>query len=75
MYTCQSYYPRAEADTTEQDSAIVTTEEIILDENGNPIARPVRQEPAQNDQQGSGNEQKADNKAQRKEQVVNFDDL
>lgn len=75
MYTCQSYYPRAEADTTEQDSAIVTTEEIILDENGNPIARPVRQEPSPVDQQGSGNEQKPDNKAQRKEQVVNFDDL
>ena len=74
MYTCQSYYHSAVADTTEKDSAIVTTEEIILDENGNPIARPVRQEPAQDAQQGSG-EQKSENKSQRKEQVVNFDDL
>ena len=74
MYTCQSYYHSAVADTTETDSAIVTTEEIILDENGNPIARPVRQEPAQDAQQGSG-EQKSENKSQRKEQVVNFDDL
>ena len=74
MYTCQSYYYSAVADTTETDSAIVTTEEIILDENGNPIARPVRQEPAQDAQQGGG-EQKSENKSQRKEQVVNFDDL
>ena len=74
MYTCQSYYHSAVADTTETDSAIVTTEEIILDENGNPIARPVRQEPAQDTQQGGG-EQKSENKSQRKEQVVNFDDL
>ena len=74
MYTCQSYYHSAVADTTETDSAIVTTEEIILDENGNPIARPVRQEPAQDAQQGGG-EQKSENKSQRKEQVVNFDDL
>ncbi|MGM9709462.1 MAG: transglycosylase domain-containing protein [Prevotella sp.] len=75
MYTCQSYYPRAKSDTTEQDSAIVTTEEIILDENGNPIARPVRQEPAQENPQGSGKEQKPEQKAQHKEQVINFDDL
>ena len=74
MYTCQSYYHSAVADTTETDSSIVTTEEIILDENGNPIARPVRQEPAQDTQQGGG-EQKSENKSQRKEQVVNFDDL
>ena len=74
MYTCQSYYHSAVADTTETDSAIVTTEEIILDENGNPIARPVRQEPAQDAQQGGG-DQKSENKSQRKEQVVNFDDL
>ena len=74
MYTCQSYYHSAVADTTETDSAIVTTEEIILDENGNPIARPVRQEPAQDAHQGGG-EQKSENKSQRKEQVVNFDDL
>ena len=74
MYTCQSYYHSAVADTTETDSAIVTTEEIILDENGNPIARPVRQEPAQDAQQGGG-EQKSENKSQRKEQVVKFDDL
>ena len=74
MYTCQSYYHSAVADTTETDSAIVTTEEIILDENGNKIARPVRQEPAQDAQQGGG-EQKSENKSQRKEQVVNFDDL
>ena len=74
MYTCQSYYHSAVADTTEKDSAIVTTEEIILDENGNPIARSVRQEPAQDAQQGGG-EQKSENKSQRKEQVVNFDDL
>ena len=74
MYTCQSYYHSDVADTTEKTSTIVTTEEIILDENGNPIARPVRQEPAQDTQQGGG-EQKSENKSQRKEQVVNFDDL
>ena len=39
MYNCQSYYEVVKIDTTKQDSSIVSEEEIILDENGNPIEK------------------------------------
>ena len=39
MYGCPSYYETVESDTTRQDSVIVSEEEIILDENGNPIVK------------------------------------
>lgn len=38
MYECASYVPKARVDTTRVDSSAVE-EEIILDENGNPIIR------------------------------------
>lgn len=41
MYICQSYYPTVQRDTTKADSTIVSEEEIILDENGNPISKPA----------------------------------
>lgn len=40
MYNCPSYNQRAKVDTTAADSLNSTTEEIILDENGNPISKP-----------------------------------
>lgn len=73
MYTCQSYYPKAASDSTENDSTIVVDEEIILDENGNPVHRPVTTE---TENGNSGNQPKPEKShPQQKEQVVNFDDL
>ncbi|KXB50998.1 transglycosylase [Bacteroidales bacterium KA00344] len=37
MYNCPSYYTAVEPDTTQRDSVVVSEEEIILDEDGNPI--------------------------------------
>lgn len=77
MYTCQSYYPRAEEDSTLNDSTLVVEEEIILDENGNPIHRPVKieSEDTQNANSGNGQKPEGQNDRQAREQVVNFDDL
>lgn len=66
MYNCQSYWHRAPADTTATDS-INVEEEIILDENGNPVEMPIIDDG--NQATTSGNEKK------KTEQVVNFDDL
>lgn len=73
MYTCQSYYPKAKSDSTENDSTIVVDEEIILDENGNPVHHPITTE---GENGNSGNQPKPEKShSQQKEQVVNFDDL
>lgn len=40
MYNCQSYYPKAKADSADVDS-IPVEEELILDEEGNLIERPT----------------------------------
>lgn len=39
MYNCQSYHEVIKPDTTQQDSTVVSEEEITLDENGNPIEK------------------------------------
>lgn len=39
MYNCDSYYPKAKVDTTANDSLNSISEEIILDEHGNPIQK------------------------------------
>ncbi len=75
MYMCASYVPQAKVDTIEVDS-LAATEEIILDENGNPIIREV---PV--DHQGETTEPveegaaKKEHKKAPAEQPVNFDDL
>lgn len=75
MYTCQSYVAPAPKDTTTElmkDSAVVGDEEIILDENGNPIVRPENSgespasSPAQTDKKPARH---------RTEEEVNFNDL
>lgn len=88
MYVCQSYVPRVKVDTTQVDSAhIVSDEEVILDENGEPIAVPEEgvsegqassQSPA--DSKGKTDKPKAEKKAtpekkRKTEEVVNFDNL
>lgn len=39
MYTCSSYYHKKEEDSTDIDSVQVAEEEILIDENGNPIQK------------------------------------
>ena len=68
MYICASYSPRARVDTTRVDSAGM--EEIILDENGNPVIREVS-----NGEEHATEEKKEKKKAKSSEEVINFDDL
>ena len=70
MYNCQSYAPRAKADTTRRDS-INVEEEIVLDEDGAPIERKISNPSSDNEQEATP---KTENKRP-KEQVVNFDNL
>ena len=44
MYNCASYYAPVRRDTAHHDSLRTTTEEINLDENGNPIVQPEKTE-------------------------------
>ena len=70
MYNCQSYAPRAKADTTRRDS-INVEEEIVLDEDGTPIERKISDPSSNNEQEATP---KTESKRP-KEQVVNFDNL
>jgi penicillin-binding protein 1A len=54
MYTCDSYYAKAKVDTTAQDSISSTTEEITLDEDGNPIVKTVEGEAGNGETKESG---------------------
>ena len=73
MYNCQSYAPRAKSDSTRRDSVNID-EEIILDEDGNPVERPVSSDGQSNQDNEDDASLKKDHKRP-KEQVVNFDDL
>lgn len=44
MYNCPSYYQQARVDTTATDSLSSISEEIILDEFGNPVSKPNKDE-------------------------------
>lgn len=76
MYTCASYYPSAKNDTLDNDSTLVIEEEIVLDENGNPVHRVVKSE-GENHSSANGTSTPSQEKprTQPKEQAVNFDDL
>lgn len=77
MYICASYAPKPKVDTTKVDSTAFQ-EEIVLDDEGNPIIREV---PAKKAESESANgtatteEKKEKKKAKPTEQPVNFDDL
>ena len=73
MYNCQSYVPRAKVDTIRRDS-IDVEEEIVLDENGNPVERKLPEATVEN---GSTDQSATPKKEPKrpKEQVVNFEDL
>ena len=80
MYMCASYAPKVKVDTTRIDSAAMN-EEIILDENGNPVVRENSnsEEKAngekKQEENGEKKEKKEKKKAKPAEQVINFDDL
>ena len=61
MYDCNNYYNYLPNDTLMNDS-LLDEEEIMLDENGNPIEVPI--EPENDDEALPGNEQ-----------TINFDDI
>ena len=74
MYTCDSYYPAARRDTTVNDSIEQGAEEIILDENGNPIAKPTEE----NNTGKDADKNKTDDQKQRRksiEEEINLDNL
>ena len=43
MYECASYVPTVKRDTTRIDTTMTTAEEILLDENGNPIIQSTEE--------------------------------
>ena len=77
MYNCQSYYSSSRRDTTETDSANISHEEIILDEDGN--IRIVPNEGAKHESTPTNEKdqnQRSDKQNKKnKEQVVNFEQL
>ena len=84
MYECPSYYEQEKNDSLSQDSLQVETEEIILDENGNPIVKPKTPAATQETLENGGSEAgkaaengKPEEKKARKpvEQAVRLEDL
>ena len=73
MYECASYYKPARKDTVSHDSLQVTSEEIILDENGNPIAKPEKSE--KDNPEAPNAEKKSEKKRHQTEEVINLDNL
>lgn len=82
MYSCVTPYRPAQRDTTRNDSMRTTTEEILLDENGNPIAKPIEGNngeeyaPSENNGQQQPKKIKSDKKRTREvDEPISFDDL
>ncbi len=91
MYICDSYVPAVRRDTTRADSsAVITDEEIFLDDEGNPIERPVEQSAESNaegkaaptepkakakEADAKAKATKPEKKKKKTEETVNFDDL
>ena len=71
MYNCSSYVPRAKVDTTLNDSVRVE-EEIVLDEDGNPVERQLPL--SGNKEQQPAEQQQKEHKTP-KEQPVSLENL
>ncbi|MBM6992109.1 MAG: penicillin-binding protein [Prevotella sp.] len=72
MYICESYIAPAKRDTTQRDTTnIVSQEEIILDENGNPIEK----QSSTNDEKPTLTPEVKKEKKKKTTEEVNFDDL
>ncbi len=82
MYTCSSYVP-VKKDTLRVDSTAMMGEEILLDEDGNPIEMPENSNEAQKEDKAANNtdKQEATPPTEKKkrgkphEEQVRFDDL
>lgn len=71
MYNCPSYYQQARVDTTATDSLNSISEEIILDEFGNPVSKPIKDEKEkQKDNSVNSNENHTPT-----EEVIHLDNL
>ena len=72
MYDCSPYYAPARNDSSSlhRDSVMVTDEEIVLDENGNPITTP-----SQGTTLGKEKTETGTDKKHKTEETVNFDNL
>ena len=71
MYNCPSYYQQARVDTTATDSLNSISEEIILDEDGNPISKPIKDE---NEKQKDSSDKSHENHTPT-EKVIHLDNL
>lgn len=71
MYNCPSYYQQARVDTTATDSLSSISEEIILDEDGNPISKPIKDE---NEKQKDSPDKSHENHTPT-EKVIHLDNL
>lgn len=71
IYNCPSYYQQARVDTTATDSLNSISEEIILDEFGNPVSKPIKDEKEkQKDNSVNSNENHTPT-----EEVIHLDNL
>lgn len=71
MYNCPSYYQQARVDTTATDSLNSISEEIILDEFGNPVSKPIKDE---NEKQKDSSDKSHENHTPT-EEVIHLDNL
>ena len=77
MYDCMGYVAPAKVDTTAHDT-LVSSHEIILDENGNPIESESSSSLSAEEREGSkhnATEPKKEKKRKPHEEDVSFDDL
>lgn len=71
MYLCPSYYRPVKRDTTKRDSVLVE-EEIVLDDNGNPI---IRKKESAEGYDNQPKDEKKERKTRPTEETVNFDNI
>ena len=76
MYNCQSYVPRVRKDTTTKVDSLAS-EEIILDENGNPIIKEDEDENGGDKKDGDKKQHEGNSERhhQPTEQPVNLNDI
>ena len=82
MYVCQSYVPQVKRDTTRVDSTrVISNEEVLLDENGEPIDQSVDDGSKSSLEGKSSNTRSNDSpkskssKKEKSEKEINFDNL
>lgn len=87
MYTCQPWVAPVKKDAEPADSTVVTSEEIVLDDNGNPVTKSTESEsttdnftpssssPTTKKPADSGSDKKKEKKHHPTQQTVTLDDL